>query len=98
VEITKFILMKVRTIHDLTPSYTMMIWKKINVHKYDNVEPLELTDVELKTASTVIKGSKSVYSQREIVIELMLSCSEQSFAVLCTLLGEELLNKIMPTC
>lgn len=94
----KFILTKVRTIQDMTPSYNTMTWKKIDIRKYENIEPLELTSIELKTAVAVIKGSKSVHAQREIVTELMLSCTEQSFAVLCTLLGEKLLNKIMPTC
>ena len=35
----KFILTKVRTIHDMTPSYITMTWKKINIAKYENLEP-----------------------------------------------------------
>ena len=94
----KFIPTKVRMIHDLTPSYNTMTWKKIDIRKYENIEPLELTGIELKTAAAVITATKSVHAQREILTELMLSCTEKSFAVLCTMLGEKLLNKIMPTC
>ena len=94
----KFIRTKVRMIHDMTPSYNTMTWKKFNIHKYDNVEPIELTSIELKTAAAVIAATKSVSAQREILTELMMSCTEKSFAVLCSMLGEKLLNKIMPTC
>ena len=94
----KFILTKVRTIHDMTPSYITMTWKKINIAKYENLEPLELTSVELQAAVKIITGSKSLHTQREIITELMLSCSDESFSLLCSMLGEKLLNKIMPMC
>ena len=68
----KFILTKVRTIHDMTPSYTTMTWKKINIAKYENLEPLELTSVELQAAVKIITGSKSLHTQREIITELCL--------------------------
>jgi len=75
-----------------------MTWKKIDIAKYENLEPLELSSVELKAAVTIITKTKSVHTQREILTELMLSCSDKSFAVLCSMLGEKLLNKIMPNC
>lgn len=89
--------MKVRMIQDMTASYNMT-WKKIDIHKYDNVDPIELTATELKAVVTTIKKVKSVHQQRQIITELLLYCTDDSFRLLCSMIGEELLEKIMPEC
>lgn len=75
-----------------------MAWKKLDISKYENTEPLELSSWEIKTAAAVIVGTRSETAQREIIIELMMSVTEESWLKLCHLLGDELIKKIMPEC
>lgn len=87
--------MKVRMILDMIPSYNMS-WKKLDLKKYEDITPLEMTTTELRTAAAIIKKLKSAEQQKTILVELMFTVSEESFSRLCDILGEELMNKILP--
>ena len=82
----------------MTASYNIMTWKKYNISKYKDFEPIELSQVELKTAIAIIATTKSIESQREIVVELMFTLTPESFSELYKALDPELIKKIMPEC
>ena len=90
-----FIHSKVRMIPDMTPSY-IMPWKKINFKKFEDFEPIDMSSIELKTAAAIIAATKSVEAQRAILVELMFTVTEDSFSELCEILGETLMNKMLP--
>ncbi len=93
-----FILMKAHTIQDMTANYNIMSWKKYNIDKYKDFEPIELSQIELKTAIAIISATKSIESQREILVELMFTLTPESFAELYKALDPKLIKKIMPEC
>ena len=93
-----FILMKVHTIQDMTASYSNMSWKKNDIEKYRDLEQMELSQIELKTAVAIIASTKSVVAQREIIVELMMTLTEKSFNGLLQALGPTIVEKIMPSC
>ena len=74
-----------------------MVWYKLDPKIYEK-EPVELSKVELKALAVVLASSKSVYNQRQIIVELMMTLTEDSFNDLCYILGEEIVNKIMISC
>lgn len=83
-------------IQDMTPSYSMS-WHKANL-KLLELEPIELTAMELKAVLILINSSKSVYSQRQIIVELMLSLTDNSLRRLFNSIDKKILNKIMIQC
>ena len=93
-----FILMKAPTIQDMTANYSNMSWKKYDLEKYKNLEPIELSQIELKTAVAIIVSTKSIVTQREIITELMMTLTDESFNTLCDTLGPNIIEKIMPSC
>ena len=83
-------------IQDMTPSY-YMAWHKVDLKLLD-LEPIELTAMELKAVVVLINSSKSVSSQRQIIVELMMSVTDNSLIKLFNSIDEKILDKIMIQC
>jgi len=74
-----------------------MAWHKVDLKLLD-LEPIELTAMELKAVVVLINSSKSVSSQRQIIVELMMSVTDNSLIKLFNSIDEKILDKIMIQC
>ncbi len=73
-----------------------MSWKKFKFR--DRKEPLSLNTVELKTVAIIVLGTKSVVAQRELIVELMQALTEESYIRLYSMLGDDVMKKILISC
>ncbi len=73
-----------------------MSWKKFKFR--DRKEPLSLSAVELKTVAIIVLSTKSVPAQRELIVELMQALTEESYIRLHSMLGDDVMKKILISC
>ena len=73
-----------------------MSWKKFKFR--DRKEPLSLNTVELKTVALIVLSTKSVVAQRELIVELMQALTEESYIRLYSMLGDDVMKKILISC
>lgn len=73
-----------------------MSWKKFKFQ--DRKEPLSLNTVELKTVAIIVLSTKSVVAQRELIVELMQALTEESYIRLYSMLGDDVMKKILISC
>ena len=73
-----------------------MSWKKFKFR--DRKEPLSLNTVELKTVAIIVLSTKSVPAQRELIVELMQALTEESYIRLHSMLGDDVMKKILISC
>ena len=73
-----------------------MSWKNFKFR--DRKEPLSLNTVELKTVAIIVLGTKSVVAQRELIVELMQALTEESYIRLYSMLGDDVMKKILISC
>jgi len=73
-----------------------MNWKKFKFR--DRKEPLSLNTVELKTVAIIVLSTKSVPAQRELIVELMQALTEESYIRLHSMLGDDVMKKILISC
>ena len=73
-----------------------MSWKNFKFR--DRKEPLSLNTVELKTVAIIILSAKSVVAQRELIVELMQALTEESYIRLHSMLGDDVMKKILISC
>ena len=73
-----------------------MSWKKFKFR--DRKEPLSLDTVELKTVAIIVLSTKSVPAQRELIVELMQALTEESYIRLHSMLGDDVMKKILISC
>lgn len=73
-----------------------MSWKKFKFR--DRKEPLSLNTVELKTVAIIVLSTKSVSAQRELIVELMQALTEESYIRLHSMLGDDVMKKILISC
>ena len=73
-----------------------MSWKNFKFR--DRKEPLSLDTVELKTVAIIVLSTKSVVAQRELIVELMQALTEESYIRLYSMLGDDVMKKILISC
>lgn len=73
-----------------------MSWKNFKFR--DRKEPLNLNTVELKTVAIIVLSAKSVVAQRELIVELMQALTEESYIRLYSMLGDDVMKKILISC
>ena len=73
-----------------------MSWKNFKFR--DRKEPLSLNTVESKTVAIIVLGTKSVVAQRELIVELMQALTEESYIRLYSMLGDDVMKKILISC
>lgn len=73
-----------------------MSWKNFKFR--DRKEPLNLNTVELKTVAIIVLSTKSVVAQRELIVELMQALTEESYIRLYSMLGDDVMKKILISC
>lgn len=73
-----------------------MSWKNFKFR--DRKEPLSLNTVELKTVAIIVLSTKSVVAQRELIVELMQALTEESYIRLYSMLGDDVMKKILISC
>ena len=73
-----------------------MSWKKFKFR--DRKEPLSLNTVELKTVAIIVLSTKSIPAQRELIVELMQALTEESYIRLHSMLGDDVMKKILISC
>ena len=73
-----------------------MSWKNFKFR--DRKEPLSLNTVELKTVAIIVLSTKSVPAQRELIVELMQALTEESYIRLHSMLGDDVMKKILISC
>ena len=73
-----------------------MSWKNFKFR--DRKEPLSLNTVELKTVAIIVLSTKSVVAQRELIVELMQALTEESYIRLHSMLGDDVMKKILISC
>ena len=73
-----------------------MSWKNFKFR--DRKEPLSLNTVELKTVAIIVLSTKSVVAQRELIVELIQALTEESYIRLYSMLGDDVMKKILISC
>ena len=66
--------------------------------KKPRIPPARIGEAEARTCAAIIVSSKGIQVQREMIVDLMLQVDEESFNMVLQLLGEKIVNEIMPTC